>query len=169
MKIRVLGCSGGIGGHHLRTTSFLVDHDILIDAGTGVGDLSIAELAQIDHVFITHSHLDHVVSLAFMVDAVGDMRDKPLTVHATEATIQILSGNNAGKELELTKGLTTLGKPKIQVAVIARRPQGYFITHVEGETFPVINGISVGAQAQALKDYDVIELAGIKMTFFLKH
>lgn len=83
--------------------------------------------------------------------------------------IQILSGNNAGKELELTKGLTTLGKPKIQVAVIARRPQGYFITHVEGETFPVINGISVGAQAQALKDYDVIELAGIKMTFFLKH
>ena len=90
MKIRVLGCSGGIGGHHLRTTSFLVDHDILIDAGTGVGDLSIAELAQIDHVFITHSHLDHVVSLAFMVDAVGDMRDKPLTVHATEATIQIL-------------------------------------------------------------------------------
>lgn len=83
--------------------------------------------------------------------------------------IQILSGNNAGKELELTKSLTTLGKPKIQVAVIARRPQGYFITHVEGETFPVINGISVGAQAQALKDYDVIELAGIKMTFFLKH
>jgi len=90
MKIRVLGCSGGIGGHHLRTTSFLVDHDILIDAGTGVGDLSITELKQIDHVFITHSHLDHVTSLAFIVDAVGDMRDRPLVVHATEATIRIL-------------------------------------------------------------------------------
>lgn len=90
MKIRILGCSGGIGGHHLRTTSFLVDHDILIDAGTGVGDLSIAELKQIDHVFVTHSHLDHVASLAFIVDTVGDMRDQPLIIHASEATIHIL-------------------------------------------------------------------------------
>ena len=60
MKVKVLGCSGGIGGRHLRTTSLLVDHDILIDAGTGVGGLSLAELALIDHVFVTHSHLDHV-------------------------------------------------------------------------------------------------------------
>jgi len=90
MKIRILGCSGGIGGRHLRTTSLLVDHDILIDAGTGVGDLAIAELAQIDHVFITHSHLDHVACLPFIVDTVGDMRNRPLTVHATEATLEIL-------------------------------------------------------------------------------
>ena len=90
MKIRILGCSGGIGGRHLRTTSLLVDHDILIDAGTGVGDLAIAELAQIDHVFITHSHLDHTVCLAFLVDTVGEMRNRPLTVHATGATIEIL-------------------------------------------------------------------------------
>lgn len=82
--------------------------------------------------------------------------------------IQILSGSNAGKELELTKNVTTLGKPAVQVAVIARRPQGYFITHVEGAKFPVINGITIGVQAQALRDHDVIELAGIKMTFFLK-
>ncbi|AJP48689.1 signal peptide protein [Rugosibacter aromaticivorans] len=82
--------------------------------------------------------------------------------------IQILSGNNAGKELELTKNLTTLGKPKVQVAVIARRPQGYFITHVEGASFPVINGTMIGVRAQALRDYDIIDLAGIKMTFFLK-
>src|SRR5258705_5612630 len=59
MRLRVLGCSGGIGGRHLRTTSFLVDSDILIDAGTGVGDLTLAELSQIDHIFVTHSHLDH--------------------------------------------------------------------------------------------------------------
>ena len=83
--------------------------------------------------------------------------------------IQILSGSNAGKELELTKSLTTLGKPKVQVAVIARRPQGYFITHVEGASFPAVNGTLIGIQAQPLRDYDVIDLAGIKMTFFLKN
>lgn len=90
MKVRILGCSGGIGGRHLRTTSMLVDSDILIDCGTGVGDLSIAELAQIDHVFLTHSHLDHIACLPLMVDTVGDMRSRPLTVHATEATLEIL-------------------------------------------------------------------------------
>ena len=90
MKVRILGCSGGIGGRHLRTTSMLVDHDILIDAGTGVGDLSLAELTQIDHVFITHTHLDHLACLPFMVDTVGEMRDKPLTVYGQQATIEIL-------------------------------------------------------------------------------
>jgi ribonuclease BN (tRNA processing enzyme) len=89
MKLRVLGCSGGIGGE-LRTTSFLVDHDMLIDAGTGVGDLSINELAQIDHVFVTHSHMDHVTSIPFLVDTVGWMRDRPLTVHATKETLAVL-------------------------------------------------------------------------------
>lgn len=89
MKLRVLGCSGGIGGE-LRTTSLLVDHDALIDAGTGVSDLSINEIAQIDHVFLTHSHMDHVTSIPFMVDTVGWMREKPLTVHATRETLSIL-------------------------------------------------------------------------------
>ncbi len=90
MKLRILGCSGGIGGRHLRTTSMLVDHDILIDAGTGVADLSLAELAMIDHVFITHSHFDHIASLPMLIDSVADMRDKPLRVYASEATIGIL-------------------------------------------------------------------------------
>ncbi len=89
MKLRVLGCSGGIGGN-LRTTSFLLDHDVLIDAGTGVGELSLTELAMIDHVFITHSHLDHISSIPFMVDSVGFMRDRPLTVYASEETLDIL-------------------------------------------------------------------------------
>jgi len=93
MKLRVLGCSGGIGGRHLRTTSFLVDSDILIDAGTGVGDLSLAELSLIDHIFITHSHLDHVASIPFLVDTVGGMRAKPLMVYATRATIEILKNH----------------------------------------------------------------------------
>lgn len=82
--------------------------------------------------------------------------------------IQILNGANAGRELELTKTLTTLGKPGVQVAVIARRPQGYFITHVEGANFPAVNGQALDSQAHPLKDHDVIEIAGIKMEFFLK-
>ena len=79
--------------------------------------------------------------------------------------IQVLSGPGAGKELELKKALITLGRPGVQVAVITRRPQGYFITHVEGK-HPVVNGDTIGAQAHALKDHDVVELAGVKMEFF---
>jgi ribonuclease BN (tRNA processing enzyme) len=93
MRLRVLGCSGGIGGRHLRTTSFLVDGDILIDCGTGVGDLTLAELSQIDHIFITHSHLDHVASIPFIVDTVGGMRARPITVYATRATTEILKNH----------------------------------------------------------------------------
>ena len=89
MKLRILGCSGGIGGD-LRTTSMLLDTDTLIDAGTGVGDLSVAELTLIDHVFVTHSHMDHVTSIPFLADTVGGMRDKPITVHATRETLRIL-------------------------------------------------------------------------------
>lgn len=89
MKLRVLGCSGGIGSG-LRTTAFLLDHDILIDAGTGVGDLGLDALMRIDHVFVTHSHLDHIASIPFLVDAVARVRDRPLTIHATEATLDIL-------------------------------------------------------------------------------
>ncbi len=89
MRLKILGCSGGIGGA-LRTTSMLLDENILIDAGTGVGDLSLDELTKIDHVFVTHSHLDHVTSIPFIVDSVGYMRDKPLTIHATQATQEIL-------------------------------------------------------------------------------
>jgi len=82
--------------------------------------------------------------------------------------LQILSGAIAGRELELTKPLTTLGKPGVQVAVITRRPQGYFITHVEGANFPVVNGKTLDAQAHTLNDHDIIELAGVKMEFFFK-
>jgi len=84
------------------------------------------------------------------------------------AAIQLLNGPNAGKELALQKTLTTLGKPGTQVAVIARRPHGYFITHVEGTSYPVVNGRQLDAQAHPLADHDVIEIAGIKMEFFLK-
>lgn len=82
--------------------------------------------------------------------------------------LQLLSGANAGRQLDLTKPLTTLGKPGVQVAVITRRPQGFFITHVEGANFPIVNGKTLDAQAHALGDHDVIEIAGVKMEFFFK-
>jgi ribonuclease BN (tRNA processing enzyme) len=89
MKIRVLGCSGGIGGS-LRTTALLVDDDILVDAGTGVGDLSLESLARIDHIFVTHSHLDHVTSIPFLVDTVCWMRGSPIVVYGIKETLDIL-------------------------------------------------------------------------------
>ena len=88
MKLRTLGCSSGIGGN-LRTTSFLLDRDVLIDAGTGVNELSLTEISMIDHVFVTHSHLDHIACLPFMVDSAWFMRDRPLTIYATEETLDI--------------------------------------------------------------------------------
>lgn len=90
MKVRVLGCSGGIGGRHLRTTSLLVDQDILIDAGTGVEELSLSELKSVDYVFLTHTHLDHIVTLPMLVDTVGEFRDRPLIVYATAESIDAL-------------------------------------------------------------------------------
>ena len=84
------------------------------------------------------------------------------------AVVQVLTGPNAGKELELVKNLTTLGKPGMQVAVLTRRPHGFFITHVEGEKFPLVNGQALTNQAHQLNEHDVIELAGVKMEFYFK-
>ena len=89
MQVRVLGCSGAIA-KDCRTTSFLVDTDLLVDAGTGVGDLTLDEMAGIDDVVLTHSHLDHIAALPLMLDAVGCRRTKPLRVHALRATIEAL-------------------------------------------------------------------------------
>ena len=89
MKVRVLGCSGAIA-KDCRTTSFLVNENILIDAGTGVGDLTLEEMCKIDHVFLTHSHLDHIAALPLMLDAVSSRRTTPLLVHALAETIQAL-------------------------------------------------------------------------------
>jgi hypothetical protein len=86
------------------------------------------------------------------------------------AKLQVLSGTFAGRELALTKALTTLGRPGVQVAAITRRAEGYFIVHVEsGEEndFPLVNGTSIGPQARTLHDNDVIQLAGVKMGFFM--
>ena len=111
---------------------------------------------------------------AGQVPGVGAAPAAPVAPSAVEAApvataaIQLLTGANAGRELALTKTLTTLGKPGVQVAVIAKRPHGFFLTHVEGAQFPVVNGQAIDAQARQLNDHDVIEIAGVKMEFFLK-
>ena len=92
MKLTVLGCSGGIGSGR-NTTCFLLDDDILIDAGTGITRLSLEQLTAIDHIFLTHSHLDHVLGLPLLLDAVGDRRGAPVTVHALPETLDILSSH----------------------------------------------------------------------------
>lgn len=93
MRVRVLGCSGAIA-QGCRTTSFLLDDDVLIDAGTGVGDLSLDEMAAVNHVLLTHSHLDHIASLPLMLDSVAARRlavgAPPLQVHALPGTIAAL-------------------------------------------------------------------------------
>jgi hypothetical protein len=94
----------------------------------------------------------------------------PAGEHAAlpDAAIQVLSGAAAGRTLDITKNLTTIGKPGLQVAVITKRPHGFFITHVEGATYPTLNGASLGATAHPLGDHDMIEIAGVKMEFFFK-
>lgn len=89
MEIRVLGCSGGVGAN-LRTTTILLDNDVLIDAGTGVGDLPLDEMSSIRHIFLTHSHLDHIACVPLLVDTLFDRLDSPITVHAQAVTLQAL-------------------------------------------------------------------------------
>ncbi len=89
MKLEILGCSGGVGGER-RTKSLALEQDVLIDAGSGVGDLSLERMAAIKHVFLTHSHLDHTGFLPLLCDATLELRDGPLTVHAQSETIATL-------------------------------------------------------------------------------
>lgn len=89
MQLRILGCSGGIG-QHLRTSSYLIDDDILLDAGTGVGDLSLDEMRKIRRIFITHSHMDHIVSIPLLIDTLFSSLKQPLEIHARAETIAML-------------------------------------------------------------------------------
>lgn len=81
------------------------------------------------------------------------------------AVIRVLNGPSAGKALALAKPLTTIGRPGIQVAIVTRRKQGYFITHVEGDSFPLVNGDSIGVDPRLLNIDDVIDLSGTRMVF----
>ncbi len=89
MRVRVLGCNGGIGDNR-HTTSFLIDEDILLDAGSGVTRLDLEALVKIDHVFVTHAHLDHILALPPMLDSVLQRRTAPVTLHAIPEVLEVL-------------------------------------------------------------------------------
>jgi ribonuclease BN (tRNA processing enzyme) len=92
MKIRILGWSGGIGSG-LRTTSFLLDEDILIDAGTGLGDLALNQMTGVRHIFLTHSHMDHIAGLPLLADSMFGVHEEPIVVHAQQKTIKALKAH----------------------------------------------------------------------------
>ncbi len=128
---------------------------------------------KVEHVFTMHSAESPVAVPATEVipepepQVVPDPIIPAATASVLVAKIQVLNGVSVGRELVLNKAMTTLGKPGVQVAVINKRANGYFITHVEGKIHPLVNNQSIRAQAYALRDHDVIELAGIKMEFHL--
>lgn len=92
MNLRVLGCSGGIGLHR-RTTSLLIDDDILIDSGSGVGDLTLEEMSRVRHIFLTHSHLDHFAFLPLLIDTMFPVIDNPIIIHGLDATLDALKNH----------------------------------------------------------------------------
>lgn len=123
MQLTVLGCYGGIGGAR-RTMSLLLDDDILIDAGTGVGELSLEQMAKVDHVFLTHAHLDHSGLLPLLADAAASLRQQPLLVHALPGTLAALKQNMLNGQLwpDYTE-LPTAGEPYIRfVPVVTGTP-----------------------------------------------
>ncbi|MFP5325599.1 MAG: MBL fold metallo-hydrolase [Gammaproteobacteria bacterium] len=130
MRVHVLGCSGAIA-RGCRTTSFLLDGDVLIDAGTGVGDLDLDQMACIDHVLLTHSHLDHVASLPLMLDAVASRRiaqgKGPVQVHALPETIAALKAHVFNDTIW----------PDFAVIPHADAPLLRFVTFAVGQTLSV--------------------------------
>ena len=92
MRIEVLGCDGGIGGA-LRTCALLVNDNVLMDAGTGLGDLPLSTLTGIDHVFVTHAHVDHIAHLPLLIDVAMARRASPVTVHASDETLRTLESH----------------------------------------------------------------------------
>lgn len=152
MKIRVLGCSGAIAADS-RTTAFLVDNDVLIDAGTGVGDLPLDELAQIDHILVSHSHLDHVLAIGLLADSVIRIRRAqgrgPIQVHALPQTLKALRDHifNGVIWPDFTR-LPDPQKPALQLRPIEFGQQ----LVLNGKTFEVLSAVhTVPAVGYALK------------------
>jgi pSer/pThr/pTyr-binding forkhead associated (FHA) protein len=162
-----------ISGEHAAVVTILDDsflEDLNSTNGTLVNGQPIKKhfLKNGDVVELGKYKLKYIVEVAPQPIHDFEKGAPPPEEASTVGIIQVLNGGKAGHALELTKTLTTLGKPGRQVAVIAHRAEGYFLTHVEGKSFPIVNGQTLDVQAYPLKDHDVIEIGGIKMEFFLK-
>ena len=120
MQLRILGCSGGIGGER-HTTSILVDDDVLIDCGTGVGILQLEEMRKLRHVFLTHTHLDHIASLPLLVDTLfSDLVDRPLVIHAMEESMEIIKSHIFNWQIQnFSLGAITAGEKFIPETCLA--------------------------------------------------
>ncbi len=92
MRVKILGWAGGIGGH-LRTTCFQIDDDILIDAGTGLGELALNDMSGVRHIFLTHSHMDHITGIPLLADSMFGINEEPIVIHALEKTIKALKAH----------------------------------------------------------------------------
>lgn len=134
MHVRVLGCSGGIGdGRH--TTSFVIDEDILLDAGSGVSRLSLDTLAKIDHVFLTHAHLDHILMLPPMLDSVIGLRRKPITLHALPEVIETLETHLFN--WQIWPDFTQIPSPEEPILSYARLEVGVPVCLGERQIMPI--------------------------------
>lgn len=126
-------------------------------------DNDVIELAQYKLTYVA----DDEVTDENWPETVKNDRHAHRNVGSAGAVIKVINGANAGREIALTKALTTIGRPGMQVAVVTRRLQGYCITHVEGDAFPLVNGTSIGVDAHGLTDDDMIDLSGTSMQFSL--
>lgn len=136
MQLRILGCSGGVGSH-CGSSSYLLDETILIDAGTGVGSMTRDEMKHIRHVFLTHSHLDHIAALPLLVDTIFEELTTPLVVHAQEVTIQALRDHLLN--WTIWPDFAQLPNPDAPVMVYEPMKPGD-VVEVDGKTFEMFPG-----------------------------
>lgn len=120
--------------------------------------------------FLQHNDVIHMAEykLVYLVDSDQDIKDsrpKMFPIPRPDAVITVLDGSSCGKTMLLTKVLTTIGRPGIQVAIVTRRPHGYELTHVEGNTYTRVNGVPLSIGARPLQDGDIIDIAGTTMKF----
>jgi pSer/pThr/pTyr-binding forkhead associated (FHA) protein len=157
-----------VSGHHSLIINILNDsflEDLNSTNGTYVNGKLIKKHAMQHGDVITVGH--HQLRFVAVASKRPSVPDNATAL--PKAKLQVLSGAFAGRELELTKALTTLGRPGVQVAAITRRSEGYFIVHVDSgkeNDYPQVNGVPIGPQARRLNDNDVVQLAGVKMGFF---
>jgi len=186
VKIRVLGCSGGIG-QGMATTSFLIDNDILIDAGTGVSALTLEEMRQIRHIFVTHSHLDHICSIPLLADTLFDsLVGDPIIVHAQTKTLEVLQNHifnwdvwpdftalphktNAVLKLNTMKAGTTaeLGGRKVEMIAVNHAVPGVGYQIESGGRSFAFSGDTTSNESlwAALNRHDSLDLLFIETAF----